>query len=293
LRSWIVKPTVIWGGLVPESIAVPDITGFVHLQELRIPDKPLNVFNLLALFHRCTCLERLTIRVGRGNDEEKNEGYNLFPGTFLGKCLTYLKVTSTFMDRIGPNTMEICARLSHLCSLHLDGQGYLPQISDSRLVQGLQACHHLTDLDLCAHAGKLIPQFDLERPTLGCLQPLLMVCQSLRTIRGTFDPIQSSIPSTCIPPHPNIQSIDLTTSYFVTFSPPDSWCVRTAAYIASFFNGTCAIAISPRVCFVAGTDEPDKELILARRKLDKKCFDNAVAAINHFKSHSATLEGTT
>jgi hypothetical protein len=280
-------------GLVPESIVVPDIIGFDHLRELKIYDKPFNIFSLLGLFHRGNCLERLIIRVGDGTEEEQTEGFNIFPGTFLGKCLTYLKVRSTFLDRIGLNTMEICARLSHLCTLHLDGLGYLPLLSDSQLVQGLQTCHHLTDLDLCAHAENFVPEADLERPTLGCLQPLLMACQSLRTIRGTFDLIQASIPPTRNPPHPNIQSIDLTTSYFVTFPPPDSWWVKTAGYLASFFNGTCAIALSLQVCFVDETSEPDKALILARRKLDKKCFDDAVAAINHFKSHSTTLEGTT
>jgi hypothetical protein len=264
------------------------ITGFKKVRILRIRNRPATVNTFLKCFGPDNWLEDLHLIDLQLADVDGPHAHDttLFPESFSGKHISRLWVSSCFDGDIGRNVLARCAKFTQLHTLILTGK-FLPQASDTDIVQGLKCCRRLRILHLCAEARTYIPEHDLDRPTLGCLQPLLDACKSLREIKGSFDLMQTAIPSTSIvsKAFPRLRSIDLATSYFVTFPPPDDWIEKTVRYLTSLFQGSCELLIEDTPCIEEFISPEMRKDILGRRQRDKSAFDAAVYAINMARLH--------
>jgi hypothetical protein len=259
-------------------------TGFKKLRILRLTNRPNSIGTFMKCFDPDNLLEHVWLQ-DLLNDDDESEGVTLFPKTFVGKHINKLNISSYFEGNTGRNILTSCARFCELRTLILRGR-YLPRVSDEDLVQGLQSCHRLRTLSLCEDAQLFVPKLDDIRPTLGCLQPLLATCKSLSEIRGCFDLDQKSIPNALGSPFPQIQSIDLGTSYFVKFPPPHDWIEKTISFLASFFEAACRLSIKDKPCMLVSLPRQTKDNVLKRRKGDKVIFDATVLAFHRSKLRS-------
>jgi hypothetical protein len=275
-----------WGKLPNDS----SVTGFLNLRFFNIWDRSTNIVAFLRSFGESNLLEELEL--SKAAVLEPPDSAILFPETFVGRHITRLCVSSKIGACIASNVLENCAKFDQLQRLTLKGE-YVPRVSDEEIVKGLRSCYRLRGLDLYTDAHTLLRDHGNIKPTLGCLEPLLAACRSLSEIKGSFDLVQSAISTVAASSFSQLQSIHLARSYFVTFPPPENWIGKTVGYLASLFQGACALTIESTICFEEAVTEEEEEYqhtMLNRRIQDKETFDAAVVAINKLKTHSDAVE---
>jgi hypothetical protein len=269
----------------PPQLAFPEagLDGYTNLKRLDTYGTLSDTYALLNSIPTGN-LEEIDLQ----NNYTAVEEIGFIPDRFLAPKMISMRIASNYgNDDIGPNISSSWRRFTSLRFIVLYTYGYLPNIKDEQLLDGLKECFALEELEICVTASTYFTDVDEHRITIGCIEPLLRSFPNLRRIAGCFD---LGFPLADMPAfqHPAFQSLDLGTSYF--FTPQDenqNWIPMTVSYLASFFQGSISVKLSGDVCMARQVSNEERGIIKKRREKDKEFFDDFVIGLNTFKSRIA------